>query len=91
MVFSTNSEQHLTDTGQEVKGEELYFCPQSHIIERMEIDWVQVAGFVAVLGFLWRMSADLNNQISDLRERMAKLEGMMDVLKDAFIKTGGNT
>ena len=40
----------------------------------MEIDWIQIAGFVAILGFLWKLSQDM----ADLRERMAKLEGVVD-------------
>ncbi len=40
--------------------------------------WVMIAGFVAVLGFLWRFSQDVSGQIADLRERMAKLEGVVE-------------
>lgn len=36
--------------------------------------WIQVAGFIAVLGFLWKLSQD----VGDLRERMAKLEGVVE-------------
>ncbi len=36
----------------------------------------------AILTFLWRLSGDIAN----LRERMAKLEGKMDVLTAFFVK-----
>ncbi len=32
--------------------------------------WVQVGGFIAVLGFLWKLSQD----VGYLRERMVKFE-----------------
>ena len=36
--------------------------------------WVEVAGFLAILGFLWRLTQD----VASLRERMAKLEGVVE-------------
>ena len=40
--------------------------------------WIQLGGFIAVLAFLWKLSQD----VGDLRERMAKLEGVVE----GFIK-----
>lgn len=37
-------------------------------------DWLSLAGFIAVLAFLWTLHRD----ISDLRERMARLEGLFE-------------
>ena len=48
--------------------------------------WVMICGFMAVLAFQWKVSQD----IGLLRERMAKLEGMMEVLMGTFIGTGQN-
>ena len=38
-------------------------------------------GFVIVIGFLWNLHRD----VSALRERMAKLEGSMDILTKFLI------
>ncbi|MCY3625373.1 MAG: hypothetical protein OXH71_02025 [Candidatus Dadabacteria bacterium] len=45
-----------------------------------------IGGFVAVLAFQWKVSQD----IGLLRERMAKLEGMMEVLMKTFVETRQN-
>ncbi len=37
-------------------------------------EWFTLAGIVAVLAFLWSLQRD----ISDLRERMARLEGLFE-------------
>ena len=37
-------------------------------------DWVTLAGIVAILGFLWNLQRD----VADLRERMARLEGLFE-------------
>ena len=39
-------------------------------------EWANLAGFVAVLAFLWQLHRDM----ADLRERMARVEGMVDGL-----------
>jgi len=36
--------------------------------------WTMVGGFVLVLGFLYKLSQDMG----DIRERMAKLEGVVE-------------
>lgn len=36
--------------------------------------WVNFAGFIAVLAFLWGLHRD----VSELRERMARLEGLVE-------------
>lgn len=46
-----------------------------------DIDWITVIGFVAVLGFLWNLHRDMagiHRDIGDLRERMAKVEGLLE-------------
>ena len=46
-----------------------------------DIDWITVVGFVAVLGFLWNLHRDMagiHRDIGDLRERMAKVEGLLE-------------
>ncbi len=41
----------------------------------MEVgDWVMLGVGVAILGFLWSLHRD----VADLRERMARLEGLFD-------------
>lgn len=42
-------------------------------MESISTDWITLAGIVAVLAFLWKLSSD----IAGLRERMASLEGRM--------------
>ena len=53
-----------------------------------QVDWVTVGGFIVVLGFMWRIQRDIHNDITklrdqvakdigDLRERMAKVEGLL--------------
>ena len=37
-------------------------------------DWITLAGIVAILAFLWNLHRDTG----DLRERMARLEGLFD-------------
>ena len=39
-------------------------------------DWVTVGVGVAILAFLWNLHRDM----ADLRERMARIEGGMDIL-----------
>ena len=41
-------------------------------------DWVTLGGIVAILAFLWTLNRDLRNEIADLRERMARLEGLFE-------------
>ncbi len=40
----------------------------------MDTTWLQLAGIVAILAFLWTIHRD----ISDLRERMTRLEGLFE-------------
>lgn len=37
-------------------------------------DWITVGGIAAILAFLWNLHRD----VADLRERMARLEGLFD-------------
>ena len=37
-------------------------------------DWITLGGIVAILAFLWNLHRD----VSDLRERMARLEGLFE-------------
>ncbi|MCY3995677.1 MAG: hypothetical protein OXF07_06030 [Rhodobacter sp.] len=37
-------------------------------------DWITLAGIVGILAFLWKLSSD----IDELRERMARLEGLFE-------------
>ena len=39
------------------------------------IDGINLAGIVAVLGFLWKLSSDLKHDIKRLSERAARIEG----------------
>ena len=41
-------------------------------------DWITLGGVVAILAFLWSLNRDLRNQMADLRERMARLEGLLE-------------
>ena len=40
----------------------------------MDTTWLQLAGIAAILAFLWTLHRD----IADLRERMARLEGLFE-------------
>ena len=42
--------------------------------EIMASGWLNFAGFIAVLVFLWGLHRD----VADLRERMARLEGLVE-------------
>ena len=46
--------------------------------ELLTSGWANVAGFVAVLAFLWNFQRDVHREIGDLRERMARLEGLFE-------------
>lgn len=39
--------------------------------------WVNFAGFIAVLALLWSVQRGLRRDMADLRERMARLEGLV--------------
>ncbi len=41
-------------------------------------DWITLGGIVAILVFLWNLQRDLHRDIADLRERMARLEGLFE-------------
>lgn len=41
-------------------------------------DWITLGGVIAILAFLWSLNRDLRNQMADLRERMARLEGLFE-------------
>ncbi len=42
------------------------------------MDWITMAGVIATIAFLWRLSGDMRKEIGDLRERMARLEGLFE-------------
>lgn len=50
-------------------------------METIQTDWITIAGIVGILAFLWKLSSD----IGGLRERMARLEGAVDVLTKFLI------
>ncbi len=50
--------------------------------------WITVGGFVAVLAFLWNMQRDFHREIADLRERMARLEGLLDGFTKREVPSG---
>ncbi len=41
-------------------------------------DWITLGGIVVILVFLWNLQRDLHRYIADLRERMARLEGLFE-------------
>ena len=45
-------------------------------------DWITVGVGVAILAFLWNLHRDM----ADLRERMARIEGGMDILTKLLIE-----
>ncbi|MDE0333758.1 MAG: hypothetical protein OXI64_02275 [Defluviicoccus sp.] len=52
------------------------------------LDYATLAGVVAILGFLWNLHRDMramDRRIGELAERMAKLEGSVEVLTRFFI------
>ena len=46
--------------------------------ELLTSGWANLAGFVAVLAFLWNCQRDVHREMGDLRERMARLEGLFE-------------
>ena len=49
--------------------------------ELLTSGWANLAGFLAVLAFLWNIQRNiggLHQNIGELRERMARLEGMFE-------------
>ena len=42
----------------------------------MNPDWITLAGIIAIIWFLWNLHRD----VAELRERMARMEGSMEVL-----------
>ncbi|MDE0175932.1 MAG: hypothetical protein OYH76_26150 [Defluviicoccus sp.] len=52
------------------------------------LDYATLAGVIAILGFLWNLHRDMramDRRIGDLAERIAKLEGSVEVLTRFFI------
>ena len=52
------------------------------------LDYATLAGVVAILGFLWNLQRDMramDRRIGDLAERIAKLEGSVEILARFFI------
>lgn len=44
----------------------------------MNADYLIIALNIAVLGFVWHLNRDMHREIADLRERMARLEGLFE-------------
>ena len=53
-------------------------------MESIEV-WIAPAILIAGLGFIWKMLEKLREDITSVRERMAKIEGKVDVLTEAFV------
>ena len=52
------------------------------------LDYATLVGVVAILGFLWNLQRDMRamvRRIGDLAERIAKLEGSVEILTRFFI------
>ena len=52
------------------------------------LDYATLAGVVAILGFLWNLQREMrvvDRRIGDLAERIAKLEGSVEILTRFFI------
>ncbi len=41
-------------------------------------DYASIALSLIILGFMWQLRRDLHRDIADLRERMARLEGLFE-------------
>ena len=41
---------------------------------------ISIAGFIGVLGFLWKTSGDLRKELSDVNKRVARIEGLLEGL-----------
>ena len=53
----------------------------------MSVDYLTLAGLVAVIAFLWNLHRDigaLDRRLSGITEQVAKLEGMLEGLRDAI-------
>lgn len=46
--------------------------------EMLVSGWLNLGGIVAVLIYLWNLQRSLHQGIADLRERMARLEGLFE-------------
>ena len=44
----------------------------------MNADYLIIALNIAVLGFVWHPNRDMHREIADLRECMARLEGLFE-------------
>ena len=57
--------------------------------------WIPAAVIIGVMLYLHRISRqdmkDLRGEIMDLRNRMARLEGTLDVLREFFVGSGCGT
>lgn len=41
---------------------------------------ISIAGFIGVLGFLWKASGDLRKELNDVNKRVARIEGLLEGL-----------
>ncbi len=53
-------------------------------MEWLNADTLQLAGIVGIIAFLWKLQRDMHRDIANLRERMARLEGAFEGLRDAM-------
>ncbi len=53
---------------------ELPHIPDGRSTMDISTDWITLAGIAGILAFLWKLSSD----IAELRERMARLEGLFE-------------
>ena len=44
----------------------------------MNTDYLIIALNIAVLGFVWHLNRDMHRKTADLRERMARIEGLFE-------------
>lgn len=53
-------------------------------MEWLNADTLQLAGIVGIIAFLWKLQRDMHRDIANLRERMARLEGVVETLRDTI-------
>ncbi len=53
-------------------------------MEWLNVDTLQLAGIVSIIAFLWKLQRDMHRDIANLRERMARVEGVVETLRDTI-------
>ena len=57
----------------------------------MSVDYLTLAGLVAVIAFLWNLHRDirgLDQRLSGMTERVARLEGLLEGVRDVVTAPG---